>query len=88
MEILCWKAKKICSKIGNFLEKIVKEKSILRKLIRTSNEIMESSYVGETDVMHILEDAEKGIFDISQEKTGDNYLEVGIGVVKDCNQGW
>ncbi|MCT4584762.1 MAG: replicative DNA helicase [Peptostreptococcaceae bacterium] len=63
------------SNLANYI-KIVKEKSILRKLIRTSNEIMESSYVGETDVMHILEDAEKGIFDISQEKTGDNLSPI------------
>ncbi|WXR62859.1 replicative DNA helicase [Peptostreptococcaceae bacterium AGR-M142] len=63
------------SNLSNYI-KIVKEKSILRKLIRTSNQIMESSYVGETDVMHILEDAEKGIFDISQEKTGDNLSPI------------
>jgi len=48
---------------------IVKEKSILRRLIKASSEIMEKSFAGEKEVLELLEEAEKGIFDISQSKT-------------------
>lgn len=48
---------------------IVKEKSILRKLIKASSDIMEKSFAGEKEVLELLEEAEKGIFDISQSKT-------------------
>ena len=48
---------------------IVKEKSILRKLIKASGFIMERSYAGEDEVADLLEQAEKSIFDISQSKS-------------------
>lgn len=48
---------------------IVKEKSILRRLIKASSEIMEKSFAGEKEVLELLEEAEKEIFDISQSKT-------------------
>ncbi len=52
--------------------KIVEEKSLLRKLIRSSNEIMGKAYEDAEDVNVIMEQAEKNIFDISQgvEKEG------------------
>ncbi len=46
--------------------KIVKEKSILRKLIESSNEIMGDAYDDSEDVNIIIEKAEKNIFDITQ----------------------
>lgn len=46
--------------------KIVKEKSILRQLIRSSNEIMSFAYDDSEDVNLIIEKAEKNIFDITQ----------------------
>lgn len=61
----------VVSNVKNYAE-IIKEKSILRKLIKTSSEIVELSYAAGDDPASILEKAEKGIFDISQEKTGDN----------------
>lgn len=48
---------------------IVKEKSILRKLIKASGFIMERSYAGEDEVADLLGAAEKSIFDISQSKS-------------------
>lgn len=47
---------------------IVKERSILRKLIKASTEIMQQSYdTAGKSVLSILESSEKKIFDISQE---------------------
>lgn len=55
---------------------IVKEKSILRKLIKASSDILDLGFGGTKDVQNILESAEKKIFDISQEKTGDNFKPI------------
>jgi len=46
--------------------KIVKEKSTLRSLIKTCDEIIVKSYENSEDVNSIIEKAEKGIFDITQ----------------------
>lgn len=46
--------------------KIVEEKSILRKLISSSNEIIGHAYEDAEDVSVIIEKAEKNIFDITQ----------------------
>jgi replicative DNA helicase len=46
--------------------KIVEQKSILRKLIKTSDEIMTSAYEDSEEVNAIIEKAEKRIFDITQ----------------------
>ena len=48
--------------------KIVEEKSILRRLIKTANEIIELGYSPTEDVEDIMEGAEKKIFDIMQQK--------------------
>lgn len=45
---------------------IVEEKSILRKLIKSSDEIMAKAYEDSEDVNIIMEKAEKNIFDITQ----------------------
>jgi len=48
--------------------KIVKEKSILRKLIATATEIQNNSYNIGTDVDTVLDQAEHAIFEISENK--------------------
>ncbi|MFY9214337.1 MAG: replicative DNA helicase [Tissierellaceae bacterium] len=45
---------------------IVEEKSLLRQLIKSSNEIMGKAYEDSEDVHAIIEKAEKDIFDITQ----------------------
>lgn len=57
---------------------IVKEKSILRKLIKASNEIINLGYSGATKIEDVLEQAEKSIFDISQEKTSDDFKSINL----------
>ena len=48
--------------------KIVKEKSILRKLIGTATDILGKSYNAGTDIDTVLDEAERAIFDISENK--------------------
>ena len=48
--------------------KIVKEKSILRKLIGTATDILSKSYDAGTDIDTVLDEAEHAIFDISENK--------------------
>lgn len=45
---------------------IVEEKSILRRLIKSCDEIVTKSYDGNEEVNSIIEEAEKSIFDITQ----------------------
>ena len=53
--------------------KIVEEKSSLRKLIKTANEIIELGYDPTEDVDDIMEGAEKKIFNIMQDKDQKGY---------------
>ncbi len=54
---------------------IVKRDSVLRKLIRSSQEIIDKAYNNEDD--NILSFAEKSIFDISQEEDFSNLVAIG-----------
>ena len=55
---------------------IVEEKSVLRRLIRTANNISQMSYEGKTDVNAIMDTAEKGIFDIMQNLHSDQFHHI------------
>lgn len=55
---------------------IVKEKSVLRKLIKVSNDILNLGYDNSTKVEDLLEKAEKQIFDISQEKSSEDFQSI------------
>ena len=55
---------------------IVKEKSVLRQLIKASNDIINLGYENSTKVEEVLEKAEKRIFDISQEKASDDFKSI------------
>lgn len=55
---------------------IVKEKSVLRKLIKVSNDILNLGYDSSIKVEDILEKAEKQIFDISQEKSSEDFKSI------------
>ncbi|EPZ53363.1 replicative helicase [[Clostridium] sordellii ATCC 9714] len=55
---------------------IVKEKSVLRKLIKVSNDILNSGYDSSIKVEDLLEKAEKKIFDISQEKSSEDFQSI------------
>ena len=55
---------------------IVEEKAILRKLIKTANEIIDLGYNPTEDVEDIMAGAEKKIFDIIQKKNQKSYTPI------------
>jgi len=56
--------------------RIVKEKSLLRKLIHSANEILLRGISNEEDPLELLEMAEKSIFDIGQEKIQSGFVQL------------
>jgi len=58
--------------------KIVKEKSILRKLIKASTSIIEDSYNKQGEVENVLEGAEKRIFDIAEKRTTSDFEPLNV----------
>ena len=56
--------------------KIVEEKSILRRLIKSSNEIMAKAYEDAEEVNAIIEKAEKDIFDITQGTNREGFSPI------------
>ncbi len=56
--------------------RIVKEKSLLRKLIHSANEILVRGFSNEEDPLELLERAEKSIFNISQEKIQGGFVQL------------
>ncbi len=56
--------------------KIVEEKSTLRNLIRTANEIIDLGYDGTENVEDIMEGAEKKIFNVIQNKNQKGYTPI------------
>lgn len=56
-----------------YYAKIVEEKATLRRLIKSSSEIMDKCYSSTEEVPAILDKAEKDIFDISQKVTTQDF---------------
>lgn len=56
--------------------KIVQEKSTLRKLIKASTDISAKSFEGEEPLDHIMNFAEKSIFDILQNKKTEDFTGI------------
>ncbi len=56
--------------------RIVKDKSILRRLIYSANEIILRSFSTEEDALDILEQAEKSIFEISEDNVETGFVEI------------
>ena len=60
---------------------IVKEKAVLRKLIKVSNEIADECYLGKEKLESILDDTEKKIFKVVQTRSSDEYVPIQTVVV-------
>ena len=56
--------------------KIVEEKSMMRTLIKTANELIDLGYDGTQDVEDIMDSAEKKIFNIMQKKNQKGYSSI------------
>lgn len=57
---------------------IIREKSLLRRLIHSSNEILINSYANELDAAELVEKAEKAIFEISQDQVKKDFKQVSL----------
>ena len=66
--------------------KIVEEKSTLRNLIRTANEIIDLGYDGTENVEDIMEGAEKKIFNVIQNKNQKGYTPIKDVLVESFTQ--
>ena len=55
---------------------IVKEKAVLRKLIKTTQSIEDECYRGKESVEDILADTEKSIFNLVQNRGGGDYVPI------------
>ncbi|MBR4604760.1 MAG: replicative DNA helicase, partial [Lachnospiraceae bacterium] len=55
---------------------IVYEKSILRKMIRINEEVANSCYAGKENMESILEDAEKRVFQLSQQRNTGEFVPI------------
>lgn len=55
---------------------IVREKAVLRRLIRVNEEIANTCYVGKEKVEDILSYTEKAIFDLLQSRTGGDFVPI------------
>lgn len=71
--------------VGYYI-KIIEEKSILRKLIKASNEIIRDSYEASEDLDIIIDSAEKKIFDISQRKNARYFEQVKTILLETYNK--
>ena len=57
--------------------KIVKDKATLRRLIATSNQIIASCFEQEQDTSQIIDQAEKQIFAIAEDRMREGFTDVG-----------
>lgn len=69
-----------------YYAKIVEEKSILRRLIKASSEILDKGYQAEEEVNQILDMAEKNIFDISQKKSQEGFSKIKEVLMESFNK--
>ncbi len=61
---------------------IVKEKAMLRRLIRTTEDIANTCYTGREKLDDVLEDTEKRIFDLIQNRGGGDYVPIRDVVIE------
>jgi replicative DNA helicase len=57
--------------------RIIKDKSILRSLINASNKIIEKCYSQTEDTEAILDEAEKNIFDVAEDRIRRGFVKIG-----------
>lgn len=65
----------ITSNVKYYAE-IVERKSLLRKLIRSSQEIIQLGYSSDVEVLEVIEQAQKSIYDISQDRSNEGFTHI------------
>ncbi len=72
--------------------KIIKDKSILRNLINASNKIVEKCYEQSEETEAILDEAEKNIFEVAEDRIREGFVPVGtlvepvIKIIEDLDE--
>ncbi len=66
--------------------KIVEDKSMLRNLIKTADEIKESGYDEQEAIEDIMDNAERSIFNIMEKKNAKGYTSIKDILVESFNQ--
>lgn len=66
--------------VGSYVS-IVKEKSTLRRLIKTVQDIEDACYAGKDSTEDILADTEKSIFNLLQNRSGGDYVPIDQVVI-------
>lgn len=69
-----------------YYAKIVEEKSLLRKLIKSASEIVNMGYEASDDVSNIMDAAEKNIFDLMQKKESKGVHPIREILVETINR--
>src|SRR4030095_13310996 len=70
----------------DFHARIISQKHIQRELIRISSDIVKDAFEDTTDVFELLDFAEKGIYEITDQNLRRNYSPISSLVVKAMNQ--
>ncbi|MBQ3866053.1 MAG: replicative DNA helicase, partial [Clostridia bacterium] len=70
--------------LSNVLDyaKVVREKSLLRRLIYTSEEIIHSAYARDGDVQEILQNAEQRIFELNQGGAAHDFAKISDIIIQ------
>ncbi len=66
--------------------KIIKEKSLLRSLIRISSELVSKSYEGEVRVKELIESAEKKLLELNESTNLRHYTTIQEGLLDTVNK--
>lgn len=61
---------------AEYYARIIEEKSMLRRLIRTATQIVSDGYSGGEDVAGMLSDAERSILEISNQRSGNGFIPI------------
>ncbi len=61
----------------SYYAEIVFEKSLLRKLINASNQILTNAYEEDSTISDMMDDAEKSIFDVTQRRITQDFQKIG-----------
>lgn len=61
---------------------IVEEKSLLRRLIKASNEIISEGYKDDKDIENVIDLAEKRIFEITQRKSHEGFTPIKTALME------
>lgn len=69
-----------------YYAKIVAEKNILRRMILSSSDIIEKCYAEQDNVQDVLSQAEKNIFDISQNKSHKDFERLNSIIVRSFDE--